>query len=501
MNKYCEQCKDFHEGNELCPQYKEQLKQHPEWFNEMVQTVVTANTASPIVQRYGAAVKEHLVAYSGVDNQTGQTLTRSLKSISQQQTNPNYEYQNLKQKAGFAAENTEVAKTNAKRAINGESGRLSRYDDARNGAVNHELYDVVEVDANGYIIDGTGVQMKFVGADAASCWDKLKSKDFQKYVDSKTPIKVPSDYYEKVLETADEQIKKLSEQYNTLMANGEYERAASVQQRLEHCEETKALVRKSQTSTKEAMYAAKHPEKYTAKEIMKNANQAGLEGAAYGAAIGGGISIIRNVVQLKNGDIEADVAVKNITVDTAKGAAGGYVVSAGGAILKGVMQNSKSAAVNALSETHFPSGAVGLAYGITKAGITNFMKYKNGEMSKEAVTKSFAKDAVKGSLITCSLAMISFPPTAAGTAVTMGVAMYFDAVCTNMLDEVFGEGVYEQILNTCGYVTEAAKNVGEMVTQVQNNVARINRSLRSLHKSNKQTNKNLDEANKLLRGI
>ena len=40
MMIYCEQCRNFHEENDLCPKYKEQLKQHPEWFNEMVQTVV-----------------------------------------------------------------------------------------------------------------------------------------------------------------------------------------------------------------------------------------------------------------------------------------------------------------------------------------------------------------------------------------------------------------------------------------------------------------------------
>lgn len=99
MKKYCEQCRDFHEENDLCPKYKEKLKQHPEWFDEMVQTVASASVVSPTVQRYGSAIKEHLVAYGGIDNETGQQLTRSLKSISQQKTNPNYEYQNLKQQA------------------------------------------------------------------------------------------------------------------------------------------------------------------------------------------------------------------------------------------------------------------------------------------------------------------------------------------------------------------------------------------------------------------
>lgn len=34
MMRYCEKCRDFHEENDLCPKYKEQLKQHPEWLGE-----------------------------------------------------------------------------------------------------------------------------------------------------------------------------------------------------------------------------------------------------------------------------------------------------------------------------------------------------------------------------------------------------------------------------------------------------------------------------------
>ena len=481
MKRYCEQCRDFHEENDLCSKYKEQLKQHPEWFNEMIQTVVSANATSPTVQKYGAAVKEHLVAYSGVDNQTGQQLTRSLKSISEQKTNPNYEYQNLRQRAGFAAEVKESARTNAERAINGESGRVVRYDDI--GTANHPLYDLIELDTNGNVIEGTGVQMKFIGGTPAECWSKVTSVKCQKYVDTNTPIQVPSDYYDKMLDIANEQIENLNKQYQSLLSKGDYAKADSVKQRIEHCEKTKGLLEKSQVSSKEAVYAVEHPERYTAKEILKNANQAGLQGAQYGALIGGGISIVRNVVQLKNGEIEAEVAIKNVAVDAAKGAVGGYVVGAGGAALKGVMQNSSSSAIRALSETQFPSGAVGLAYGITKSAITNFIRYKNGELSKSEMAKSFTKDAVKGSLVTCSLAMISFPPGIPAAIAAMGVAIYLDAVCTNILDEVFGEGLYEQILNASGHITAVAQNAVEQIKEFSSNVQMTEQHIKSSEKT------------------
>lgn len=34
MVRYCEKCRDFHEANDMCPKYKEQLRQHPEWLAE-----------------------------------------------------------------------------------------------------------------------------------------------------------------------------------------------------------------------------------------------------------------------------------------------------------------------------------------------------------------------------------------------------------------------------------------------------------------------------------
>ncbi len=506
MVRYCESCKELHDENDLCPKYKEQLKQHPEWFNEMTQMMATASIASPAVQRYGSAIKERLVAYSGVDNETGQQLTRSLKSLSQQQTHPDYEYQNLKQRAGFAAEVQETAEINAERAIKGESGRVVRYDDI--GTANHPLYDLIEVDANGTAINGTGVQMKFIGGTAEECWNKVTSSKCQKYIDSNTPIKVPSDYYDKMLEVANQKIKDLNAQYQKLVAMGEYSKADAVKHRIEHCEKTKGLLEKSKITSEESMYAVKKPEGYTARQILEHANKAGLDAAKTGAIVGGSISILRNVVMLKNGEIRAETAVKNIAKDVASGAASGYVVGAGGSVLKGTMQNSKSATVRSLSATNFPAGAVSVAFGITKSGITNFIKYKNGELSKSESMRYFGKDAVKTTLVTCSLSMIAFPPGMVGMAATMGVAIYLDAACTNLLDEVFGEGLYEQLLHSSGHIVATAQNSVELLKQFKANSEKAemhnkssSQTLKSINEKEKRINDKISRLNDSLEGL
>lgn len=483
MIRYCEKCRDFHEENDICPKYKELLKQHPEWFNEMMRTMVTSTISTSTVQRYGAAIKEHLVAYDGVDYERGTVANRSLKSIAQSKVNHNDSARNIKQQAGFSAEIKSAARANADRIINGDdTTRTTRTDDMSSqsdgrggsiGGTNDQFYDVAEVDKNGAYIDGTGRQLKFVGNDAESCTKSLLQKDYDKYRKHGVALEVPSDFYDKIVKELDKRADHLKTQIEVAERKGNTELASKHKEQLDRVENTKNNLRKSNVTSKEAIEARKHPELSTAKDIARYAHQSGLEAAQKGALIGGGVSIVRNVIKLSNGDIKADVAIKNIVVDTTKGAIGGYVVGAGGATLKGAMQKSSVSSIRALSKTQFPGAAVALVYGITKSAVTNFLKYKNGELTKAEMARAFGKDAVKGSLVTCSMAVIAFPPGAVGAVAAMGVAMYLDAACTNLLNEVFGEGAYEQILHACGYVASTANNIVDMLAEYQKQMQRI----------------------------
>lgn len=166
-----------------------------------------AGTAFDTVQRYGSAVKEHIGVYSGDNNETGEVLQKSLKSISKHKINPEFEFQNLKQQAGFSAESKSVARENAERIINGDPTRRIRTDDL--GRVNDPLYDHMDIDANGNPIQGSGTQMKFVRDSPESAWRELQSTKFQKYHDANAPIEVPSDYYDGIIKEADKNIAAL----------------------------------------------------------------------------------------------------------------------------------------------------------------------------------------------------------------------------------------------------------------------------------------------------
>ena len=166
---------------------------------------------SQTVNIYGSAVKEHYVSYGGIDNETGKILTKSLKDIAKSKVNPKFKDQNIKQQAGFSAENKYTARQNAENIINGKTNRTIRTDDL--GRVNDPLFDHIEIDSKGNIIADSGLQMKFVGSDAKSALSKLESKEYQKYIDANAKLSVPSDFYNGIKEEAQ---KKNSKSYRTI---------------------------------------------------------------------------------------------------------------------------------------------------------------------------------------------------------------------------------------------------------------------------------------------
>ena len=315
----------------------------------------TLNAESKTINRYGSAVKEHLTAYSGRDNERNQVLKRGLKDISNSKVNPKYEQQNYKQQAGFAAEVKETARENAERAKHGIKNRVTRTDDI--GRVNDPLYDHVELDANGNEIAGSGSQMKFVGKNADECLNKLMSKQYQKYRDNNVPFEVPSDYYDDMQKEIDNRVNRLEQQKQNAQNRGDIRLADKHQKRIDELKRTKNNMRKSHVSNKEAMEARKSPRLSTAKDIHKISHEAGIEGAKTGAMIGGGISAITNMVEVLDGKKKLDDAIIDVAGTTSKSAITGYVGTYGGTMLKAAMQNSGSTMIRSLSNTNLP-GAI-----------------------------------------------------------------------------------------------------------------------------------------------
>jgi len=344
--------------------------------NERLENIGLTGAAGEKVQRYGSANKEILVGYGGVDNETGEIRAKNLKSISEYKVNPEHKNANLQQQAGYSAEVAETARTNADNKINGNPNRKVRSDDM--GSVNDQLYDHWEVDMNGKPIPGSGTQMKFVGSDPKKALDKLMSKDCQKYIDNDVPFEVPSDYFDKIKDEAEKKIKKLEDNVAALEARCQSDLAQKELEKIKKLEKIKNNLRKSKLSKAEAMEKRLNPKLSTAKDVAGYSHRGGIEAAKAGAAIGGGLSLIQNVIMMVKDDKEAEEALVDVVTDTGKAAALSYGTTFVGSALKGAMQNSTNQVVRSLSKTNLPAMVVASAVETVK----DLFRLNRGEITQ-----------------------------------------------------------------------------------------------------------------------
>lgn len=337
--------------------------------------------AAEQISRFGSAAKEHIVAYSGEDQEHGQSLKRSLKSISKSKVNSEYEQANIKQQAGFSAEVKSVARKNADNIINKNGNRFVRSDDL--GRTNDQIIDIAEVDIFGHEITGHGSQMKYVGGSPEELLIKLKSQKYQKYLDANAILDVPDNYYEELIGKPgskgiiDQKIDKLNEQIDRAEKDGKTDLASNKKAQVEDFQKIKKNLRKGGLTSEEAIEARLHPIKSTLMDAGKVAHKAGLEQAKTGAIISGSISIVRNVVDCIQGRKEPKDATLSVINDIGTGATFSYVTAFSGTLIKGTMQNASSAYIRGLSKTNLAAGLVTTTADIGKTMI----RYIKGEIS------------------------------------------------------------------------------------------------------------------------
>lgn len=347
-----------------------------------------AGASSHTVDRYSSAIKEHLVSYSGQDNEIGKQLKKGLKDVANERVNPNDVHRNLKQQAGFSAEIKETANVNAERIIQGNPNRKIRTDDF--GSVNDPLFDHLEIDASGNIISGSGSQMKFVGNSPKDAFEKLMSNKFSKYLESDAKIDVASDFYDGILNEANEKIVNLRKQISHQKANGNYQQAQQLEKQLQKCQKLEQNLRKSTVSTDEATFARLYPGLSTAKSVAELSHRAGTQGAKYGAAIGGGVSVVSNIVALAKGDVDVEEAAFNVAKDTTVSALTGYGTGFAGSAIKGAMQNSGSQFIRSLAKTNLPGFFVTGVVETTRVLCAFF----NGEISGAQVVEQLGEKGI-----------------------------------------------------------------------------------------------------------
>jgi len=180
--------------------------------------------------------------------------------------------------------------------------------------------------------------------------------------------------------------------------------------------------------------------KLSNKEVARISHSAGVEAAKRGAAIGGGISLIRNVSELVKNEKNAKEAFVDLVTGTGKSAAIGYGSAFLGSALKGAMQNAPAKLIRTLSKTNLPGIVV---KSMVETGKT-LSKYLGGEIDGAECLEELGE---KGTGMLSSAAF-----TAQGALVGTwlipipGVGSVVGGVIGGMVGYTFASEYYKQIM-------------------------------------------------------
>lgn len=349
-------------------------KEHSGFRDSVIGAATTEN-----VERYGRAASEYLKGYKGTVDADGKILRKGLKQVSESKVHPDYEYQNIKQQAGFSAEVHFVDKTNAENIINKSDNRIHRSNDIGRG--NDTQFDVLSVDELGN--PTWSAQMKFCGKfgtpqeikkSSEDLVEKMAGDKWERYRGNK--VLVPKEQYEIARDYAKDTADKLSETADKFRSEGNLEKADLLDQKAAKFLQVSKDLENSGITSKEAIFIREHPKLATAKYVANTAHRSGMENAKSAAVISGAISVAQNAASIIKGDKDVLEAAKDIAADTAGGAATAYVIGAGDTAVRGFMASSRNSVFVNLSKSNMPAMIATATVQISKS----LLRYANGEI-------------------------------------------------------------------------------------------------------------------------
>lgn len=144
---------------------------------------------------------------------------------------------------------------------------------------------------------------------------------------------------------------------------------------------------------------------------------------------------------------------------------------------------------------------VGAAVSLTISAITNYVRYKNGELTREEAFRDISEDTLKGAIVGGALGAITIfiPGGVIGFIGGIAIGIYLNAVTTNILDEIYGKGAYGEIMNASGYVYGMTYNLADYYKKIEDNNRRTNLNIVAAKEIHKTIESNFNEFERLKR--
>lgn len=348
--------------------------------------IVLGHSIADIIDTFGNVVNEYLKGYDGIDYETGK-MVKGLYDVSRSKINPQFKNANINQQAGYCAEHfTKILENEQKLKVGNFKNRTERTDDiARQpdglgnfiGGKNEELYDIADVDRYGNYIMGSGRQLKYFGNSADDCFRKLLGKKCDKYLEAGVKIEIPSDYFDDVVKLLNNRELKINKEIGVAIAKNDNNVLNNKRVELRRLRTLRESLKCGKLTKGEARFVRVNPTLATAKEIVRNSNEAGIDSGKRAALYGGVLAALSNYVDYKDGKKSLKKAINDTGKETATSACVGYGAGFLGTLIKGRLQHSESSIARELSNSSFPTMA-GMAL-ITTMNVIS--KYYRGEMT------------------------------------------------------------------------------------------------------------------------
>lgn len=390
-------------------------------------TAEVRHAATMTVKRYAEATAEHCKSLS------------ELQKIAQSRLNadPVQARNNLHQQAGKSAEVKHVARTNAESIISGNGTKIARTDNV--GYHNHQEFDFVGLDAGGSAPVGAdgrlaaGAQMK-VHKHIEKYRDHFQ-KNFDKY--GRAELVVPSDHFELIKQDWETQKQALMKQRDALRSAGQFQLAEQKQLAIEQIDDASARLTPSPVSAGDAMEARTTPSFSAVKDALDVAHRAGIEAAKLGGAIGGGMSAVRNLVDVVKEGKPLDEAALDVCKDLGASAAGAYASAAASTMIGGSLQAANNQVMQNLGRSNAPAMAVQVAATMGKS----VLDLACGRISAEDFVRNVTKD---GSMMAVSMTGSNLGAIV-GTAVLPGVGTIVGGLVGGMVASMLGGHLHAEL--------------------------------------------------------
>jgi len=400
-----------------------------------------ALSASETVRRYGSANAEFIKGYAGIDHETGQTLHDGLKSLSQKniglpqkagtaaeihatnrdnanniidktlarsartddlsrQYGANHpiadrlhvhadgtvSYSQMK----FEADGDELVKN-----IVSKDGKYAKYLDPQQVCeerARRHLDNALKLDEKAKLAETRG-QLEIAAKHRKNAEDlRTRAARNQEIGASEIKLEVPTEQVDLVKKRCQNNASRLRAdaagreadaaiQDNLGNPDGAQTLRNEAREFIEEANRNDRLAEQvvdSRLSQHDANLAASQPLRATVTFILKTSHQAGMEGAKFGAVIGGCISLLQTIFASAQGNKDIAASASDVAFDTSCAAAIGYGTAFVGAALKGGLQQSSRASLRAVANTNAPALAVNICLSLG----SSVKRYVTGEITE-----------------------------------------------------------------------------------------------------------------------